>query len=318
MKAQTRPFDWAELRKYIRLIEERGAQSTTKTIPANSETKRYIRLQRYVHRRARSRNPNVLRDAMIYLALEFKLSPMQARSLYVRLQDLSSRYRFGRELETLSRAGSYVKPLKRIRKSLDMLSKFSNDVLTEADATHRIVDTHLENAAHFWAKDIHDASNSPGNYHLWEDGAKPHGFEISKDESLGYPVVNFGSYQVLRTWLRSNILFSRLVAEIIEKEARKAKTPVMMGAVNFDDHSVIDVIRHSSEPTEIVRLAGIELPKLFTQYTGRVYGFSQLHAGGLSLVAGPKFATMCFPVMGLPTLGLEVLRTHWKTATGKA
>jgi hypothetical protein len=236
---------------------------------------------------------------------------MQAKSLFKQLHNLKASYSVGTELERIARAGSYVKKLETIRNSLSMLSKFSKQVLDEPEETAGNVESHLVDAVQLWAHDKRKECKQTGEAGKWEQVASNHGFLHRADSSQGYPVNTYNSETVVRTWLRNNVLFAQLVSEIIEKEYKK---PERGKPSSHREYSVAELIKRSDEPSEIVSLAGIKLPRLYEKYTNQAYGFSQAKAGGLLYAKGPKFVTMCFQVMGLRAPGLEGLRKHWRAA----
>jgi len=260
---------------------------------------------------------------MIDLAEAIQLDWRHAARLYVRLQRLSSFHGIRRSIEGYERAGNPVKTLERIRKSLDMLAKFSKSLLTEnAGPSERMVEKKLENAAHFWADDVRRESEKPGQYERWEE-AKAFGFEHSSaftdpnvsfrnfDPAATEPSArfhNYDAYLVVRTWLRCNVLFSKLAAEIINEAYKPAPASDWISAGEAGD------------PSAAQHLASVELPRLYESLTGKRYGFSMGRDGTkLNNSGGPKFVAMCYPVMGLPKPSLDTLRTHWRSwKTGEA
>ncbi|MEW9808795.1 hypothetical protein ABUE31_22680, partial [Mesorhizobium sp. ZMM04-5] len=145
----------------------------------------------------------------------------------------------------------------------------------------------------------------PGRYERWEE-AKAHGFEHTKvpvttrgfePNPAGPFWHNYDSHIVVRTWLRNNVLFSRLVTEIIKEER---------AATGSDEAATREISSARS-------LAGVKLPNLYKQLTGKEYRFSTAKDGPLANAGGPKFVRMCFAVMGLPTPSLATLRTHWQS-----
>lgn len=319
MKQPSKQIDWAALRIHLQRIASEAANSGDGTIQVTPETERYVKLQKFIRRHARVAEPDMARDAMIDLAEEFHLTMLQAVHLFVELQHLSSRHRFGKNLESYARAGSFARELEKVQKSIDMLADFSQRILADnAGAKERTVEAQLENAAHFWAANEKRESDKPGRYERWENGAKASGFGYHKSETSSGIFVNFDSSVVLRTWLRNNILFSKLLTQIIKEEHEKPETANLDDPDSYGKFSIAELVVQLVRPTEIESLAGVWLPELYSRYIGRDYGFST-EANGQTLAnrAGPKFALMCMPVMGLTALGLETLRTHWKNANKK-
>ncbi len=302
------------VRTILDQIKETIDNSPDGTIPLTRETRRFIRRQGIVRKMARDVDPNASRDSMIALAQEFRLSPMQAKSLFKKLHNLKASYSFGTELERIARAGSYVNKLETIRNSLSMLSKFSKQVLDEPEETAGNVESHLVDAVQLWAHDKRREYQQTGEAGKWEQVASNHGFVHRADSSQGYIVNTYNSETVVRTWLRNNVLFAQLVSEIIEKEYRKTKKPEPGKPSSHREYSVAELIKRSDEPSEIVSLAGIKLPRLYEECTNQSYGFSTGKTGGRRYAKGPKFVTMCLQVMGVKAPGVETLRTHWNKA----
>ena len=320
MKKPSEQVDWAALRNYLEGIATEAAISGDGTFQVTPESKRYVRLQRFIHHHAHVSDPNKARDAMIDLAEEFHLTKLQAMRLYVELQHLSSRHRLGKSFESYARAGSFARELKKVQRSVAMLADFSQRILADnAGPKERTIETQLENAAHFWAANEKRESDKPGRYERWEDGAKANGFGYHKRETSSGTFENFDSLVVLRTWLRNNVLFSRLLTQILKEEFEKTEKANLDDPDSYRKFSVLELVAQSGGPTETESLVGVKLPKLYSRYIGRDYGFST-EADGQTLAnrAGPKFATMCMRVMGLTALDLETLRTHSKNVKKKA
>ena len=188
---------------------------------------------------------------MIDLAAEFRLNWFHAARLYVRLQRLSSLHRMWRRDEAYERAGDAVKFLEEFRYSLGKLAKFSTSLLADdASPRTRTAKSLLESAARSWADGLHRESRAAGQYERWEE-AKAHGFV----ETEGYD-----AHMVLDTWLRCNVLFSGACRRHNRRGTQSnPQTPPR------------DKTR---EPSSVQSLDGVELPKLYQQYTGNSYGFS--------------------------------------------
>ena len=235
---------------------------------------------------------------MIALAQEFQLGWFRAARLFVKLQKLASAHRFGRHLESLERAGEAVKVLENIRAPLNRLAKFSQSLLADnAKPREQMIETHLEYAAHFWADNLRHESEQSGRSEHWEE-AEVHGFSYTRayaergsriscrgDGEYRTQVVpaNYNSLPVLRTWLRNNVLFSSLVAEVIAKK-RGAKPDEMPR-----------VKEQTSAPSAVERLVGVRLPVLYTRYTDR--NFYPSRGGGNEVIdkGGVWFAAWQWP-----------------------
>ena len=307
-------LDWEALAAYVTAFPLEGS------ILVTPESKRFTRLQRFVHRHARVRDPNKSRDAMISLAQEFQLEWFRAARLFVKLQEIGSVHRFGRQRESLERAGDFVKALEGIRVSLNRLAHFSQSLLAEnARPRERITETHLEWAAHFWADGVRRESEQPGRSERWEE-AVAHGFSYTKarpergsrisrrgDGEYRTHVVpaNYDSLSVVRTWLHNNVLFSELVANII-KEKRGAKS---------DETPQSN--EQAGQPTAVERLVGVSLPALYSLYTGR--SFYPSRGGGNKVLdtGGVRFVRMAMAVMRLQPLSPETIHDHWEAAQEK-
>jgi hypothetical protein len=250
---------------------------------------------------------------------------MQAKGLFSVLHHLNSSFQLGKQIEEIAYAGSFVKLLDDVTFSLSKLSKFAESILTEnPKPAAQIAEKQLENAAHEWADTVRKEGEevpvenlkdrAARGYDIWEQKAKPQGFVHRVDLSNGYPIHTYNSLEVVRTWLRNTHLFSTLVREIIAGEHRKPKLADADDPDSYRQFSIADLVRQSDGPTEIKALAGIELPRLYTRYTGKEYGFSRTKDGGLYLTTGPKFVAMCLKIMGLEDIGPEGLRKHWYEA----
>jgi hypothetical protein len=285
--------DWVRLQDHLREMATLDPESS---LPVTPDTKRFVRLQRFIMRCSRVPDPNKARDAMIELAKDHSFTVLQAGRLYVRLQHLASRYRFKNRLEGYERAGNATKHLQEIHFALTRIASFSKGLLSDnANPRDRIVEKRLENEAHFWA-DRRKRSDR------WEEAAAL-GFNHRIYDSSGVSYNSYDSLIVLRTWLRGNVLFSELAANVIAKS---------YDAVSTDETEQPQQVTLSA----IEELAGIRLPKLYKRFTGERFGFSRTESGKLAYTRGPKFVTMCLPVMGMERLSLETLRSHWKA--GKA
>ena len=302
--ANTTRIDWAALKNYVDSVSALPPHSA---VNVGDESKRLIRLQRFIRRFARVSDPVKSRDAMIELAQEFHLDWFRAARLFVKLQRLSSLHSFGLRIESYERAGDAVKDLEIICKSLTILQKFSERALADdPEPRMRIAEKKLENAAHFWADDCRRRSEHSGKFEQWEE-VEAHGFVLSPNvDSSGAVYPNYNSFSVLRMWLRNNVLFSKLVINIIAKERNRKPEPSGTSG-KMDELSRVEI------------RDGKQLPELYERYAGKKFGFSTERDGSkLAYRNGPKFAAMCFPVMGLAKPSLETLRTHWKKASSGA
>ena len=269
------PFDWDAFRDYF-------AGQTD--VSATDELKRFERCRKFIVQRAHVSDPLAAGEAMIDLAAEFGLNWFRAARLYVRLQHLSSLHRMWRRDEAYERAGDAVKFLEEFRFSLGRLAKFSTSLLADdASPRTRTAKSLLESAARSWADGLHCESRAAGQYERWEE-AKAHGFV----EAEGYD-----AHVVLDTWLRCNVLFSGLLKQVSSNE-----TPPR------------DKTR---EPSSVQSLDGVKLPKLYQQYTGDNIRVLDEERGELENTDGPRFASMCYRVMGLDPPPIETLRTHWQS-----
>lgn len=261
-------------------------------VPVTDELKGFERCRKFIVQRAHVSDPLAAGEAMIDLAAEFGLNWFRAARLYVRLQHLSSLHRMWQRDEAYEHAGDTVKFLEEFRYSLGRLAEFSKSLLVDdASPREQTAKNLLESEARSWADGLYRESRAAGQYERWEE-AKAHGFV----EAEGYD-----AHVVLDTWLRCNVLFSRLLGDVVE-EARKPISP-----------SETQPRDKAREPSSVQSLDGVKLPRLYQQYTGNSYGFSMKKDGELANSRGPRFVTMCYRVMGLPIPPLETLRTHWRS-----
>jgi hypothetical protein len=288
-------FEWAALRTYWDYI---AALPQGSKIPNSDEATRYIKLRRFIIKWVRGNHADNVGRAMIDLADEFQLDWYPAARLFVRLQNLSTTHSTWRSIEDRQRGGDPLQALADVRNSLFRLGRFSASLLADNARPRDLAAIDLmRSAAHKWADDLHQESTAPGQYERWEE-AKTHGFS----EMSGYD-----AHVVLDTWLRCNVLFDELVKGIIEDSRKPLAAPGDAGRRG-------DAI----EPSSAQSLAGIALPRLYKGYIGKKYSFSMKADGELADAGGPRFARMCYPVMGMPTLSIATLRVHWQSSAVRA
>lgn len=266
------------------------------SILVTPETQRYVKVQKFIREHHHVHDWNASRDAMIDLADEYGLSLMNAARLFVDLQRAPSRFAFGRSIEGYLKAGDFLKDLEEIRFSLSRLADWSSTLLDD-DRSKRlaIAEKHIENAAHFWAKDVAEKSPKNGFEKL-----ETYGFYI---HPLSQSETTYDSFSALRMWLRNNVLFSELVKTAIEKEYARREHD----AANPD----ADRYMVASELGEAVRLAGEKLPTMYERFTGNRFSW-KTQGDVVTDEGGVKFVRMAMRVMGLEPIGTETVVKHVK------
>ncbi len=288
-----RNLDWKQVRSfYADLVKLNDGDS----IPATPELPRHFKAQKFIREHQHVDGWKASRDAMVELADEYGLSLMSAARLFVDLQKLSSRFAIGKSIESHLRAGDFLKDLEEIRLALERLSNWSSALL-DNDRPKRlaIAEKHIENATHFWAKNIVEQSTKDGIEKLLS-----HGFDIHQPSQYQ---TEYGGYSVLRQWLRNNVLISELVRTAIEKEYARREHD----AANPDPERYMAI----PELGEAVKLAGEKLPWMYERFTGNGFSWKTL-GDAVTDEGGVKFVRMAMRVMGLEPIGVEAVVKHVK------
>ena len=292
----SKKYDWTRLKAYLQIVDK---LQDGETIPVTNDLEKYVRLQRFLRKHHFVQQWAKCRNTVVEIAVEFGLSPYQCACLYWRIQKISSRFSFGRSIESMERAGSGFKPLIDIQNAIRKVAVLSEQIIAEHPTPQmRIVEKKLENAAHFWAK------------RKLEEVAKDDNDKLAEIRALGFDHTvdgfyhNFDSHIVVGQWLRVNVLMAQLVREIVSQpQAPEDKTGFDLDS--WDKNWIDDL-------SEIERLVGHVLPDLYERMTGNPFKLTQNKVQKAVLKDGTKFVSCILAAMQLEAIGPETIASHRK------
>ena len=222
------------------------------------------------------------RDAMIQLAQEFKLSPLQAAKLYKRLMNARTIYQLVKPAHKNISYDAVKRDLTTIIKSVRRIANFQNNLRLAKDP--RTVDL------------LVDIATGPMRKSIRKDAMD------TLLEGLGFDRREITELSAtIRTWFVIAPHISALVDEANSILEQKEKI-------------WIERLSHATRPID--DLVTRVLPKLYEQTIGLKYGFSDYTRDekGIQDVTGAKFVRMCQNVMLSDQLTPATLKKYMTNA----
>jgi hypothetical protein len=278
-------LNWQTIIESIATIEAQG-----ETIPLNKQTRRYIRLQRFVREFGHGQS----RDGTLRIARDFGLTWRQARKLYIELGRLAAAHGRNTDWESVPAKNAVKKELERVQESIRRIASFQ----AASSQRNRAALHCMASAADRWAQgqDL--------------DTLRQHGFEPMqfRDPLTGVSGIDFGSTVVISGWFE----LAPLVHQFAETAIKK------LGATQ---HKLFDWPSSDGRLSAIVQLVGGALPHLYERVTDKRYAISkprtltdsnhdvveQIRAAD---VGGVRFVGMALEALGLDRLSPDTIASY--------